>query len=136
MINLPLASIPFMMKIIAVLFVLVAVALILVILVQKGKGGGLGAAFGGGAASSLLGTKTGDFLTWFTIGATALFLLMAVLLGLFFRPDISEPVQMQRPPVSAPMNPAQKPQRPAPTGLGGQGQTETPAGQKTPVTNQ
>jgi len=127
MINLPLAAVPFIMKVIAVLFVLVALAMILVILIQKGKGGGLGAALGGAGASSLLGTKTGDFLTWVTIGATAIFLILAVLLGLFFRPTISDPVQMQRPPVSAPVNPAQKPQRTAPA------QKQAPAEQKTPT---
>ena len=52
------------MSFVAVLFVICAVVLILVILIQKGKGGGLSAAFGGGMAGGILGSKTGDFLTW------------------------------------------------------------------------
>jgi preprotein translocase subunit SecG len=69
------------------LFILVCVALILIILLQKGRGGGLGAAFGGGGAGSLLGTKTGDFLTWVTITLVAGFLILAVLMGKFMRPS-------------------------------------------------
>ena len=67
--------------------VLIALALILIVLIQKGRGGGVGAAFGGGGANSLLGTKTGDFLTWVTISLVALFLVMAVVMGKFMRPD-------------------------------------------------
>ncbi len=74
-----------------VLFVFVCVALILIILLQKGKGGGLGAAFGGGGAGSLLGTKTGDFLTWVTISLVAGFLVLAVLMGIFLSPSNVEP---------------------------------------------
>ncbi|HPO70809.1 MAG TPA: preprotein translocase subunit SecG, partial [Anaerohalosphaeraceae bacterium] len=62
------------------LFILVCLALILIVLIQKGRGGGIGAAFGGGGAGSLLGTKTGDFLTWVTICLVALFLVLAVLM--------------------------------------------------------
>ena len=69
------------------LFIFLCVALILIILLQKGKGGGLGAAFGGGGAGSLLGTKTGDFLTWVTISLVAGFLVLAVLMGKFMRPS-------------------------------------------------
>jgi preprotein translocase subunit SecG len=69
------------------LFIFLCVALILIILLQKGKGGGLGAAFGGGGAGSLLGTKTGDFLTWVTISLVAAFLVLAVLMGKFMRPS-------------------------------------------------
>jgi preprotein translocase subunit SecG len=68
------------------LFVLVCLALMLIVLLQKGRGGGMAAAFGGSGASSLLGTKTGDFLTWVTICLVALFLVLAVLMGKFMRP--------------------------------------------------
>jgi preprotein translocase subunit SecG len=71
------------------LFVLLCIGLILIILLQKGRGGGLGAAFGGGGAGSLLGTKTGDFLTWVTIALVAGFLVLAVLMGKFMRPSVS-----------------------------------------------
>ena len=88
---LPLASVTFIMKVTAVLWLFVAICLILLILVQKGRGGGLSGAFGGaGGAGSLLGTKTGDFLTWVTISLVVLFLLLAIVLVKFYRPASSE----------------------------------------------
>lgn len=82
---LSLASV--MGNLVVALFVLVCLTLILIILLQKGRGGGIGAAFGGGGAGSLLGTKTGDFLTWVTICLVAGFLVLAVLMGKFMRPS-------------------------------------------------
>lgn len=78
------------MKFVAVLFVLCSLALILIVLMQKGKGGGLSAAFGGGAASGLLGSKTGDFLTWVTIVLAGLFLGLAVVMARFYKPTVSD----------------------------------------------
>ncbi len=89
---LPLAAVPLIMKIIAIFWVFISLALILIILIQKGKGGGIGAAFGG-AAGSLLGTKTGDFLTWVTISLVVLFLLLGVIMAKFYRPVLSESLQ-------------------------------------------
>ncbi|UCE99118.1 MAG: preprotein translocase subunit SecG [Planctomycetota bacterium] len=80
----------FIMNVIAVFFIFCAVALILIILIQKGKGGGLGAAFGGGLAGGILGTKTGDFLTWVTIGLVSVFLMLAVIMAKFYKPAISD----------------------------------------------
>ena len=99
---LPLAAVPPIMKIIGILWVFISLALILIILIQKGKGGGIGAAFGG-AAGSLLGTKTGDFLTWVTISLVVLFLLLGVLMAKFYRPVLSESLQ-QSPGVTAPIS--------------------------------
>lgn len=60
-------------------FVLVCLFMMLVILVQKPKGGGLSGAFGGaGSAQSVMGAKTGEFLTWFTVGCFVAFLLLAM----------------------------------------------------------
>ncbi len=87
---LPILAVGILMKLVAVLFVLCAVVLILVILVQKGRGGGLSAAFGGGMAGGLLGSKTGDFLTWVTIVLVAVFLFLAVVMNKFYRPEIGE----------------------------------------------
>ena len=87
---LPLLAVGILMKFVAVLFVMVSVVLILVILVQKGRGGGLSGAFGGGMASGLLGSKTGDFLTWVTIGLVTVFLGLAVLMARYYRPSVSE----------------------------------------------
>ncbi len=83
-------AIGILMKFVAVLFVIVAVVLVLVILIQKGRGGGLSAAFGGGGAGGLLGSKTGDFLTWVTIVLVAVFLTLAVVLAKFYRPQMGE----------------------------------------------
>jgi len=87
---LPILAVGILMKLVAVLFVLVALVLILVILVQKGRGGGLSAAFGGGMAGGLLGSKTGDFLTWVTIILVAVFLTLAVVMNKYYRPTISD----------------------------------------------
>lgn len=67
------------------LFIVICILLVIVVLLQKGRGGGLGAAFGG-AGSSAFGTRTGDVFTWVTIVLTALFLLLAVVTSLVFRP--------------------------------------------------
>jgi len=80
-----LLALSLMKNLVIALFILVCAALILIILLQKGRGGGLGAAFGGGGAGSLLGTKTGDFLTWVTITLVAGFLVLAVLMGKYMR---------------------------------------------------
>ncbi len=86
MIVFPILAVGFIMKVVAVLFVFCALALILIILVQKGKGGGLSGAFGGGMASGILGSKTGDFLTWVTIVLVGVFLTLAVVMGKFYKP--------------------------------------------------
>ncbi len=95
-------AVGFGMKIVAALFILVSITLVLVVLVQKGKGGGLSGAFGGGGAGGLLGTKTGDFLTWFTIGLTAVFLFMAVLMAKYYRPTIEGGAPVQQAPTEVP----------------------------------
>lgn len=81
-------------NLVVVLFILICCAIILIVLLQKGRGGGIGAAFGGGGAGSLLGTKTGDFLTWVTICLVAAFLVLAVLMGKFLRPGISSELSL------------------------------------------
>jgi preprotein translocase subunit SecG len=83
---LPLAAIALLWHVVIVFWLVIAVALILVVLLQKGRGGGLAGAFGGAGTSSLLGTKTGDFLTWLTIGLVAFFLVLSVVMGLYMRP--------------------------------------------------
>jgi preprotein translocase subunit SecG len=71
----------------ATLWTLLAIGLVLIVLIQKGRGGGISAAFGGGGANSLLGTKTGDFLTWVTIGLVTVLLVGAVVMGKYMRPQ-------------------------------------------------
>ena len=87
---LPLLAVGILLNLLAVLFVLVSIVLILVILIQKGRGGGLSGAFGGGMASGLLGSKTGDFLTWATITVVGIYLVLAVVLARFYKPRISD----------------------------------------------
>jgi preprotein translocase subunit SecG len=70
----------------APLFVLCCLALILIILIQKGRGGGLSAAFGGAGAGGVLGSKTGDFLTWVTKVLVGVFLGLAILLAKYYKP--------------------------------------------------
>lgn len=86
----PMLAVSFFMNLVAVVFLICAVILILIILIQKGKGGGLGAAFGGGLASGILGSKTGDFLTWVTIAMVGVFLTLAVVMAKFYKPSISD----------------------------------------------
>jgi protein translocase SecG subunit len=116
----PLLAASLVMNVIAAFFVISAVALILIILIQKGKGGGLGAALGGGLASGILGSKTGDFLTWLTIGLVSVFLLLAVIMAKFYKPAITTfgegqtqqaPVQQQMP---TDLPPIKEPEQPIP----------------------
>jgi len=88
MVVFPLLAVGFIMKVVAVLFLLCSVALILLILIQKGRGGGLSSAFGGGMASGILGSKTGDFLTWVTIILVGIFLSLAVVMAKYYKPTI------------------------------------------------
>ena len=115
--NFVLATVPFVMKVVVGIWVLLAVILVLLVLIQKGRGGGLSSTFGG-LSSSLLGTKTGDFLTWVTISVVALWLLLSVVAAKWFKPEASELLQGQRQMQSAParqapaMSPAQQTQQP------------------------
>jgi preprotein translocase subunit SecG len=105
------------MSVIAVLFLLCTVVLILVILIQKGKGGGLSSAFAGGMASGILGSKTGDVLTWITIGMVSFFIVVALALDKWWRPTVSGPETQAPAPVTSTDTgqPAQAPaQQPAP----------------------
>ena len=103
----PFLAVSFIMKIVAVLFFISAVALILIILIQKGRGGGLSAAFGGGAASGILGSKTGDFLTWVTIVLVSVFLGLAVVMAKFYKPSIGTTGEGATTPAAPPTGPTQ-----------------------------
>ena len=101
------------MKVVAALFIISAVTLVLIILVQKGRGGGLSGAFGGGMASGILGTKTGDFLTWVTIVLVGLFLILAVVMAKFYKPTLrygeDQPIQQQSQPIQQEQSQPQAP---------------------------
>jgi preprotein translocase subunit SecG len=117
MMNFVLATVPFVMKVVVGIWVLAALILVLLVLIQKGRGGGLSSTFGG-LSNSLLGTKTGDFLTWVTISVVALWLLLSVVAAKWFRPEASELLQNQRqipaaPAQQAPAMPPAQTQQPA-----------------------
>jgi len=102
MIGSPCLAVGLLMGIAAVLFVLISLVLIFIILLQRGKGGGLSAALGGGMASGLLGSKTGDVLTWVTIVLAGLFLLISFAMAKYYKPSPSQvetpaPVTQQQP---------------------------------------
>jgi preprotein translocase subunit SecG len=108
--DLLLLKVPFIMHIISVVWILCAVILILVVLIQKGRGTGLSGALGGGMASGILGTKTGDFLTWLTVVMVSVLLLLTVVMAKFYRPTasrVSEPPAAQTQPVTPPAQPPQ-----------------------------
>jgi len=109
MVVFPLLAVGFIMNVVAVLFLLCAVALILIILIQKGRGGGLSSAFGGGMASGILGSKTGDFLTWVTIILVGIFLSLAVVMAKYYKPTVSEFGQDQTAPQQQPTDLEQSP---------------------------
>lgn len=91
----------FVMNVLATLFVIGSVSLVLVVLIQKGKGGGLSGAFAGGMASNILGSKTGDVLTWITISMASLFILTALVLDKWWRPSVSRPALRNAAPVTS-----------------------------------
>jgi len=72
------------------LFIVISVSLILIILVQRPAGGGLAGAFGGaggGGNESVFGGRVGDALTYMTIGAFGIYLLLAISLNLLSSGD-------------------------------------------------
>lgn len=97
---------PKLTNILIALFLMVSIAMILLVLIQRPQGGGLSGAFGsggggGGAGQTAFGTKTGDVLTWATIGIFITFLSFAVVLNFATRPD--KPSDFQ-PVLTAPAN--------------------------------
>ncbi len=105
----PILAVSFIMNVVAVLFVICCVSLVLMILIQKGRGGGLSGAFGGAmAGGGVLGSKTGDFLTWVTIGLVGLFLTLAVVMAKFYKHthgDYDASPQTQQQPMESPEQP-------------------------------
>jgi len=85
--DLMLLKISFVMHIVSVIWLLNALLLVLIILIQKGKGGGLSGVLGGGGAGGLLGSKTGDFLTWVTVGLCCSFILMTIIMAKGYKPQ-------------------------------------------------
>jgi preprotein translocase subunit SecG len=65
-----------------VLHVLACVFLIVIVLLQRGKGAEMGAVFGGGAGSTVFGSRgAGNFLTRMTTAAAVIFMLTSMTLA-------------------------------------------------------
>jgi len=62
-------------------------------------------------ASGILGSKTGDFLTWVTITLVGMFLILAVIMAKFYKPAVSDfgPGPLQQPPVQQSPIPQEQP---------------------------
>ena len=102
----------------------VAVLLIGLVLLQKNRGAGLSGAFGGVGGHTAFGTKTGDFLTWVTVGLTALFLILAIAGNYVFDTSKTAVAAQQAPPgPAAPGNVPPMPESSLP--ITGQGATKT-----------
>ena len=97
----PVLAAGFIMSILAGIFVIGSVVLILVVLIQKGKGGGLSGAFAGGMASGILGSKTGDVLTWITISVASAFIIVALVLDRWWRPSTTGPALRAPAPITS-----------------------------------
>lgn len=119
---------------------LVTVALLLIglILLQKNRGAGLSGAFGGVGGHTAFGTKTGDFLTWVTVGLVSVFLLLSIAGNFAFEPqtigtskqpadveDAGRPADAATPAAQTPVPSA----APATAGTPAQGGTPGAAGQ-------
>ena len=121
-----LAAVPFVMKVVVGIWAIVGVVLVFLVLIQKGRGGGLSSAFGG-VGSSLLGTKTGDFLTWVTISLVAVWLLLSVVAAKWFKPQASEFLQSRPVPSAPAAMPAETQVPPAQQQIPAEAQPNTPA---------
>ena len=68
--------------VLTVLHVVVCLFLIAVVLLQRGKGAEMGAVFGGGASSTVFGSRGGaNFLTKMTTASAALFMITSLSLS-------------------------------------------------------
>jgi preprotein translocase subunit SecG len=67
-----------------VLHVMVCIVIVIVVLLQRGKGAEIGAVFGGGASSTVFGSRgAGNFLTKITTGAAMTFMCTSLALAYF-----------------------------------------------------
>jgi preprotein translocase subunit SecG len=74
-----------------VLHVLVCIFLIAVVLLQRGKGAEMGAVFGGGASSTVFGSRgAGNFLTLLTKICAAVFMLTSLSLSYLYTEQAGE----------------------------------------------
>jgi preprotein translocase subunit SecG len=75
----------------SVLHVIVCIFLIAVVLLQRGKGAEMGAVFGGGASSTVFGSRgAGNFLTLLTKICAAVFMLTSLSLSYLYTEQVAE----------------------------------------------
>ncbi|MDJ0850228.1 MAG: preprotein translocase subunit SecG [Myxococcota bacterium] len=97
-----------MSTVLVVIHVLVSIFLIAVVLLQRGKGAEIGAVFGGGASSTVFGSRgAGNFLTKLTTISAVIFMLTSLSLSyvwtqgaedrLFQDTDLSEELAVPAP---------------------------------------
>jgi preprotein translocase subunit SecG len=77
--------------ILIVLHVIVCVFLVAVVLLQRGKGAEIGAVFGGGASSTVFGSRgAGTFLSKLTTASAAVFMMTSLSLSYIYTQDSGE----------------------------------------------
>jgi preprotein translocase subunit SecG len=80
-----------MIAALSVLHVIVCIFLIAVVLLQRGKGAEMGAVFGGGASSTVFGSRgAGNFLTLLTKICAAVFMLTSLSLSYLYTQQAGE----------------------------------------------
>ena len=119
-----------------VLHVMVCVVLIVVVLLQHGKGADIGAGFGGGASSTVFGSRgAGNFLTRLTTGAALVFMVTSLWLSYLANTKRSifeeEKPAAAAQPAPAPAGEAKAPEGQAPA-QGGFEEVKPPAKAETP----
>ncbi len=71
-----------MISVLTVLHIFVCIFLIAIVLLQRGKGAEMGAVFGGGASSTVFGSRgAGTFLSKLTTGCAVIFMLTSLSLS-------------------------------------------------------
>jgi preprotein translocase subunit SecG len=74
-----------MTTVLTTLHVIVCIFLVAVVLLQRGKGAEIGAVFGGGASSTVFGSRgAGNFLTKLTTGSAIVFMLTSLTLSYLY----------------------------------------------------
>ena len=94
-----------------VLHVMVCLVLVVVVLLQHGKGADIGAVFGGGASSTVFGSRgAGNFLTRLTTGAALLFMVTSLWLSYLANTGSSRSIfEAEKPPAASEAAPAEAP---------------------------
>jgi len=109
---------------VTVVHVLVCLILIVVVLLQRGKGAEIGAVFGGGASSTVFGSRgAGNFFTRLTTGAAIVFMATSLVLSYLDTRHAGESLLGEEtpaaeegaPPAEAPSGFSEVPAAPAPT---------------------